>query len=191
MRSLSASEVRRILAVIPPRSPFGARDRAMLVFLLHTGLRVSEICGLTVGDVYQWGASRRYLDLPASLGKLGKARLIPLNGTAREAVSALVQFLAMRGFSIAPTAPLLTNRKGQFLPVRTFQSLVQGYRERAGLSVRITPHAFRHTFATTAMATTPDPLALRALLGHSRTRTLEVYVHSGPDTLSKVVDAIG
>ena len=45
--------------------------------------------------------------------------------------------------------------------------------------------------ATTAMATVPDPLALRALLGHSRTRTLEVYVHSGPDTLSKVVDAIG
>lgn len=191
MRVLTPSEIRLILRCIPSRSPFGARDRAMLVFLLHTGLRVSEICGLLVADVVQWGAPRKMLDLPAHLGKGGRARLIPLNTTAREAVSILVRFNHARGFSIAPEAPLLVTRHGTALPVRTFQHLVQRYREMAQLSPRITPHAFRHTMATELVRSTGNLRVAQAVLGHERLNTVQVYTHPSPCDLERAMDTIG
>ena len=157
MRVLTPTEIRYLIRVIPLRSPFGVRDRAMLILLLHTGLRVSEVCGLRVFDVVQWGAPRKMLDLPACLGKGGQARLIPLNTTARKMISLLLRFNLARGFSIAPEAPLLTNRCGKPLSVRTFQHLVQRYREAAELSSRITPHAFRHTMAVAVNEKCPAP----------------------------------
>ena len=191
MRVLTSSEIRLILRIIPPRSPFGVRDRAMLLLLLHTGLRVSEICGLTTADVFHWGAPRKMLDLPAHLGKGGHARLIPLNATAREAVSHLLRFNQKRGFSIAPEAPLLVNRLGQALPVRTFQHIVQRYREAAQLSPRITPHAFRHTMATELVRTTGNLRIAQLVLGHRDLKTVQVYVHPSPAELALGMDTIG
>ena len=191
MRVLTSSEIRLILRIIPPRSPFGVRDRAMLLLLLHTGLRVSEICGLTTADVFHWGAPRKMLDLPGHLGKGGHARLIPLNATAREAVSHLLRFNQKRGFSIAPEAPLLVNRLGQALPVRTFQHIVQRYREAAQLSPRITPHAFRHTMATELVRTTGNLRIAQLVLGHRDLKTVQVYVHPSPAELARGMDTIG
>ena len=191
MRVLTPSEIRLILHSIPPRSPFGARDCAMLIFLLHTGLRVSEICGLRVADVVQWSAPRKMLDLPAHLGKGGHARLIPLNTTAREAVSTMMRFNQARGFSIAPEAPLLVTRRGTALPVRTFQHLVQRYRESAQLSPRITPHAFRHTMATELVRATGNLRNAQAVLGHAWLNTVQVYTHPTPCDLERAMDTIG
>lgn len=191
MRVLTGTEIRQMLRVIPERSPFGPRDRALLILLLHTGLRVSEVCGLCVGDVVQWSAPRKMLDLPKHLGKGGKARLVPLNATARGAVSRLVQFLQARGFSVAPEAPLLTNRRGEHLPVRSLQSIIQGYREAAQLSSRITPHAFRHTMATQLVRTTGNLRVAQAVLGHARLSTVEVYTQVTPDDLERAMSTIG
>ena len=191
MRVLTSSEIRLILGIIPTRSPFGVRDRAMLILLLHTGLRVSEICGLTVRDVLQWSSPRRMLDLPAHLGKGGSPRLIPLNTTAREAVATLVHFNHSRGFSTAPEAPLLVNRRGKALPIRTFQHLVQCYREAAQLSDRITPHAFRHTMATELVGATGNLRVAQAVLGHRRVNTTQVYTHPSPADLTQAMDTIG
>ena len=191
MRVLTPSEIRSLLRSIPPRSPFGLRDRAMLILLLHTGLRVSEICGLTIGDVVQWSVPRKMLDLPGHLGKGGYARLIPLNSSARQAVSQLLGFNQARGFSIAPEAPLLVNRQGQALPVRTFQHLVQRYREAAQLSSRITPHAFRHTMASDLVQSTGNLRVAQAVLGHARLNTVQVYTHPTPAELARALDTIG
>ena len=191
MRVLTSSEIRLILRVISPRSPFGVRDRFMLVLLLHTGLRVSEICGLMVADVAQWGAPRKMLDLPAHLGKGGHARLIPLNASAREAVATLLRFNQARGFSTAPGATLLVTRLGTALPVRTFQHLVQRYREAAQLSSRITPHAFRHTMATELVKSTGNLRVAQAILGHERVNTTQVYTHPSPAELERAMDTIG
>lgn len=191
MRVLTSSEIRFLLRAIPGRSAFGCRDRAMLILLLHTGLRVSEICGLTIGDVVQWSAPRKLLDLPAHLGKGGHPRLIPLNASAREAISLLLRFNQSRGFSVAPEAPLLVNRRGQPLPIRTFQHLVQRYREAAQLSPRITPHAFRHTMATQLVQSTGNLRVAQAVLGHARLNTVQVYTHPTPGDLARAMDTIG
>jgi integrase/recombinase XerC len=131
------------------------------------------------------------LDLPGHLGKGGHARLIPLNASARQAVSLLLQFNQARGFSIAPEAPLLVNRRGQALPVRTFQHLVQRYREAAQLSSRITPHAFRHTMATDLVQSTGNLRVAQAVLGHARLNTVQVYTHPTPAELARALDTIG
>jgi site-specific recombinase XerD len=117
------------------------------------------------------------LDLPAHLAKGRKARLIPLNTTAREMISLLVRFNQARGFSIAPEAPLLVNRYGKALSVRTFQHLVQRYREAAQLSSRITPHSFRHTLATELVRATGNVRVTQAILGHKRLSSTQIYVH--------------
>jgi|JRYG01.1.fsa_nt_gb site-specific recombinase XerD len=191
MRSLAPSEIRFLLQVISPRSPFGIRNRAMFILLLHIGLRVSEFCGLRISDVLQWGAPRKMLDLPAHLAKGRKARLIPLNTTAREMISLLVRFNQARGFSIAPEAPLLVNRYGKPLSVRTFQHLVQRYREAAQLSSRITPHSFRHTLATELVRATGNVRVTQAILGHKRLSSTQIYVHPSPRDLEKAMNTIG
>lgn len=191
MRVLFPWEIRQMLAVINPRTAFGVRDRAMLVLLLHTGLRVSEVCGLAVRDVALDGHPRQAIDLPRHLGKGGHPRIIPLNGTARAAVAAILAFNRQRGFSVSADSPLLVTRQGRQLPVRTFQHLVQGYREAAGLSSRVTPHAFRHTLATELAQVTGNLRVVQLVLGHARLETVQVYVSPSPAEVAAAMDQVG
>ena len=101
MRVLSDSEVPQLVAAIRPGEPFGERDQAMLRLLQQTGFRASEFCGLLIGDVSCSGRARDLVDLRRELGKGGKARLVPLNGTAKQAVQTIVSF---RRASVESTA---------------------------------------------------------------------------------------
>ena len=85
MRIIKHDTTRQLLGVISPRSPFGARDHALIRLFTHTGLRVAEITGLDVGHVFDQ-APRHWLDLPASICKGNRSRRIPLSGTARQAI---------------------------------------------------------------------------------------------------------
>lgn len=177
---LTGAETRQLLAAVPSGHPFAQRDRALLVFALHTGLRVSELSGLNVSHVAHGGQARLRLFLPSELGKGGRARIIPLNTTAQKCVRVLLQFNAARGFSTAPGAPLFVNRFHRRLHVRAIQRLVQSLRMQAGLDVPATPHALRHTFATQVMESTQNLRVVQALLGHKRLNTTEVYTHPTP-----------
>lgn len=135
---LNGPETRQLLAAIQPGHPFAQRDRALVVFALHTGLRVSELSGLLVDHVAQGNQVRDTLYLTADLGKGGRARLVPLNETAQKCVRVLLRFNAARGFSTAPDQPLFQNRFHRRLSVRDMQRLVKGLRETAGLKVPAT-----------------------------------------------------
>lgn len=148
---LNGPEARQLLAAIRPGHPFAKRDRALVVFDLHTGLRVSELSGLDVRHVAVGNQVRQTLHLPAELGKGGRARLIPLNETAQKCIRVLLRFNAERGFSTAPEAPLFQNRFHRRLTVRDIQRLVKALREAAGLDVPATPHSLRHTLGTQLM----------------------------------------
>lgn len=190
MRVLCDVEIPSLLAVIRPGEPFGARDVAMLKLLQHTGLRASELCGLRVGEVFQAGVPRTLVDLRRELGKGARARLVPLNATARAAVLSIVCFNECRGFSVASEAPLLVNRKGEALSVRTLQHLIQTYRERAGLSSRVTPHAFRHKFASDLARVTGNLRVVQSVLGHKRLETVQVYVQPSPEEIVQAVNQL-
>ena len=190
MRVPDQAQAQRLLDAVNPRDPFGPRDRAMLELALHSGLRVSELAGLDVCHVAHQGVPRQVMHLPASITKGARERSVPLNAAARRAISSLLSFNGMRGFSVAPHAPLFVTRKHQRVSVRLIQRLVEDLRQRAGLDVPLTPHGLRHRFATSVMQATGNLRVVQKLLGHSRLDTTAVYSHPSPTDLSAAVEAI-
>lgn len=186
-RILNRDEIRRLLETLQPRSPFGARDLAMLLLCLHTGLRVSELVGLDVAHVAGADGPRQALDLPAGIAKGGRGRIIPLNAVARDAVAELLDFNRRRGFSVAPDAPLLVNRFHRRLSDRDVQRLMKALREKADLDVQATPHTLRHTFASQVARKHGNLRAVQALLGHRRLGTVQIYTHVDRDELDDAV----
>jgi len=182
-------DTRRLLAAIPAKSPFGARDHSLVRLFAQTGLRVGEMAGLDLEHVYHQQAARHWLDLPASICKGRQSRRIPLNEAARQAILDLVAFLQMRGFQTLPHSPLLQDRRHRRLPVREVQRLVQAYREKAGLDVRVTPHSFRHGWAS-QLARVTSLRVVQQLLGHRFLGSTEVYLHNQPEDFIQAVDSI-
>ena len=192
MRIPTTEELSALLKTINPRSPFGERDHEMLVLAAHTGLRVSELCGLDVGHVFNHAdrSARELLDLPAPLGKGRKSRLVPLNKRARMAVVRLFWFNHKRGFATEAAAPLLVDRRHRRLTPRAVQQVVQDAREAAGLDVRVTPHSLRH-YAGTQMARKSGALyPVQEILGHRRLVTTRRYLHSDRADLIRTTDAL-
>ena len=129
MRILLPYQEQRLLSVIRPGEPFGPRDRALVTFALHTGLRSHELCGLNVGHVMTWdGFPRQWVEV---VGKGGRVRQVPLNSVARQAVVDLVHFNRSRGFAVAGESPLLVTRRHGRLPTRSLRDL----RRHAGFPV--------------------------------------------------------
>ena len=190
MRNVIPTEIRRLLAVIPLRSPFGARDHAMIRLIYFAGLRVGELVGLEVEMVWAAGQPRSWLELPARLCKSGRSRRIPLEPEAQQAIRELIAFLAQRGFSTAAEAPLLTDRRHRHLPTREVQRSMQRYRLQASLEVRATPHSLRHGFATELVIEGVPLRSVQQLLGHKRLSSTEVYLHSQPEELREAVSKL-
>ena len=186
MRILQPQATRQMLAAVRPRSPFGARDHALIRLFAQTGLRVGEMVGLDVGHVFSNGTAHHQVDLPAAACKGHRSRVVPLNEAARQAIHDLVDFLVMRGFQTTPDSPLLQDRRHRRLPVREVQRLVQLHRQAAGLDIRATPHSFRHAFAT-QLASKVSLRLVQQLLGHRFLASTEVYLHSQPGQLAQAV----
>ena len=189
--TLTQQDIRRLLAAIRPGAPFAGRDHNMLTLVLHTGLRVGELSGLEVQDVAWQDQPRHTLSLRAEIAKGSKARVIPLNQTARAALFGLLKFNQSRGFSVAPDAPLLQNRFHRRLSVRDIQRLVQSLRQVAGLDTDSpTPHTLRHVFATSCLQKGAKLPALQRILGHSRLTSSQVYLHPSADDLAEAVQLL-
>ncbi len=190
MKNLIPSEIQRLLAVIRPRSPFGARDHALVRLAFATGLRVGELVALDVGLVWASGRPRSWLDLPARLCKGHRSRRVALSPAAQQAVSDLVAFLVVRGLPASPESPLLCNRFGRRLPDREVQKLMQHLREAAQLEWRATPHSLRHGFASRLAAAGVNLRIIQQLLGHQRLSSTEIYLHCQPEELVEAVGVI-
>ncbi len=183
MLSLSKAEVRQILSVIDLRSPFGRRDYLLILFLFHTGLRVGECSGVITHLVALNGCPRQYLHLPAAICKGSRGRVVPLNRVAQACIQKILAFNTSRGFSTAPAAPLFQNRVHGPLSVRSIQQLVAGYRELAGLDVRVTPHIFRHSHASHLIGAGIPTVHVQKVLGHRHLSSTQVYCHLSKEQL--------
>lgn len=190
MKNISQSELEALLGAVNLRSGFGPRDHAMIRLLVNTGLRLAEMVGLNVSHVACQGQPRQVLYLPGELAKGGRARTIPLNQGARQAVSELLAFLAARGFSSEPEAPLLVVRQHRRISLRLVQQIVQELRQKANLATPVTAHSCRHFFASQLLERTQDLCSVSRLLGHSRIQTTMRYLHSSPERLAAVVEAL-
>lgn len=184
MRILLSSQEQQLLSVIDDQQPFGARDRALILLALHTGLRSRELCSLNVQDVLTWdGFPRQWVEV---VGKGNRRRCLPLNTRARQCILDLVDFNRRRGLPVAGESPLLQTRSHKRLPTRSLRALVQRYRERADLDVRCSPHTFRHTMASRLASRAPLP-AVQTILGHRRLSSTQIYTHTTPQQLAQAM----
>lgn len=148
------------------------RNRALLIFLLHTGLRVSEASALTLADV-QMGERSGWVQVR---GKGNKARRVPLNADARQALRAWLDVRGEMGISLFG------------LSVRRMQSALARLGERAGVSLY--PHALRHTLAKNLVDAGVGLHTVAALLGHESLNTTRMYVTPGKRDLERAISVL-
>lgn len=172
-RAISVGQAFELLDQPFPPTAAGMRDRAVLEVLYGCGLRVSELCGLDVGECYLDDGFLRIL------GKGGKERLVPIVGTA---LRALRSYLAqgrpgLHGSSgFQDPAAVFLNARGSRISRQSVHHVV----ERAGTAVGIAglhPHTLRHAFATHMLAGGADLRVLQEILGHSDIATTQIYTH--------------
>lgn len=174
-----------IEAVGPGRDFFACRDRAILETLYSTGIRVAELCGLSLFDIDLRARQIRVL------GKGAKERLVPLG---RPAADALRDYLEARsrssgvykGLKDPKEKALFLNRAGMRLSTRSVNKIVHKYIALSGSSKSISPHKLRHTCATHLYEAGMDLRHLQELLGHKNISTTSVYTHTNVERLRKV-----
>jgi integrase/recombinase XerC len=166
----------------------GARDRAMLEVLYGSGLRVSELVGLDLGDLSLEGDGGR----ARVLGKGKKERMVPFGSHARQALASYMERreeLRNRKTGDLDARALFVSRLGRRIGVRQVQNLVHKYGALGAGRADLHPHALRHTFATHLLDGGADLRAIQRMLGHASLSTTQRYTHVSIDHLTKVYDA--
>ncbi|MBI5365864.1 MAG: tyrosine recombinase XerC [Planctomycetes bacterium] len=178
---LEEKEVETLLSLPDLNSVAGRRDHAILEVLYSTGIRISELCGLTMKDADLMGGTLHVH------GKGSKERLAPLG---RLAVQSLREYLASRSTQTESDAgaPVFLNKSGKRLGVRGIRRIVEKYAREAGLKKTISPHTFRHTFATHLLDRGADLRSVQELLGHENISTTQIYTHVTAQRLRDTYD---
>ena len=176
---LSTDEIDRIIATVDTSSVKGLRDSAMLELLYSCGLRVSELVSLKIQDLF---FGEGYIRV---IGKGDKQRLVPISATARERVH---RYLDKRPETRSGEETLFLNNRGSRLTrVMVFTILKQAARN-AGIEKRISPHTFRHSFATHLLEGGASIRQVQEMLGHESILTTEIYTHLDSSHLRRTVE---
>ncbi len=178
---LALDEVDRLLAVSDVSTADGLRDRAMLELLYATGLRVSELISLELGD---FNFDVGYLECE---GKGRKERVVPFG---RSAKTWLERYLRdgrpglVRGSSNA----FFLSRLGKAMTRQRFFQILRSCGKRAGIERTLSPHVVRHSFATHLLERGADLRSLQLMLGHSNIGTTQIYTHVSRERLRRIYD---
>ncbi|MFH1091626.1 MAG: site-specific tyrosine recombinase XerD, partial [Pseudomonadota bacterium] len=179
-QTLSLDEVESLLSAPDVSTPGGLRDRAMLEVLYATGLRVSELISLQLGQV---NLEAGYL---RTLGKGSKERLVPLGDEAKVWVGRYLAEARNRWLRKKPSPYLFLSRRGTRLSRQYFWRQVRDYTLRADITKRVSPHTLRHSFATHLLARGADLRSVQMMLGHADISTTEIYTHVARERLKKL-----
>jgi integrase/recombinase XerC len=161
------------------------RDRAILEVLYGGGLRVSELCSLSVQD---WDREGKVLRV---FGKSSKERLCPIHRKAALALEAYLghrEELLMRTRGLADAQALFLNYRGDRLRSRSVARHLDRYARQCGLPRKVSPHALRHSFASHLLAGGADVRSIQELLGHSSLSTTQRYAHVSWERLQEVYE---
>ncbi|MCL2166387.1 MAG: site-specific tyrosine recombinase XerD [Clostridiales bacterium] len=171
-KALSDKEISQILeSMIPPRDPLDIRDLAMLELLYASGLRVSELVNLRLRD----------LDLDAGylrcIGKGDKERIVPVGDKAIDAIRNYIT--VFRPLLLKDTAEraLFVNRRGKAMSRQWLWRILKERVRKAGITTVVSPHTFRHSFATNLLIGGADLRSVQELLGHADVSTTQIYTH--------------
>lgn len=177
---LSIAEITEIIEVAKENTPLVLRDRACLEILYGAGLRISELLGVRLAD----------LDLDNHLvkvvGKGNRQRIVPFG---KKAAKSIENYLANGRPELVRdrVVPFLVlNARGKSMSRMGFLKILRKYRIKAGINKRVTPHMFRHSFATHLLEAGADLRAVQELLGHVDISTTQIYTHVDREYLKEI-----
>jgi integrase/recombinase XerD len=177
---LDPDQVALILDAPPEEEPSGIRDRAVLELLYACGLRVSELTGLDTDRVDLPGLQVRVI------GKGNKERRVPMGEEARERLHRYMSGPRVAWTAKKPTAALFVSQRGSRLARESVWRLVRRWTKVAGVPGHVTPHTFRHSFATHLLEGGADLRVVQTLLGHASISTTQLYTHLTGERLREV-----
>lgn len=176
-KAISIEQMESVLAATDGDEVQNLRDKALLELLYATGARVSEAVALNVDDVIDG-------DIVRLFGKGSKQRIVPVGSFARAAIDAYLvrarPVLSARGKA---TPALFLGIRGQRVSRQNAWLIIRAAAEKAKLGIEISPHTFRHSFATHLLAGGADVRVVQELLGHSSVATTQIYTMVTADTL--------
>jgi integrase/recombinase XerD len=183
--TLSYPEIESLLNAIDLSSPEGARNRAMIEILYCSGLRVSELVDLKLANVYFDISFLRVI------GKGNKERLVPFGKDASKYMKSYIEQVRGKPPHVVPQKGfenhVFLNRRGRKLTRVMVFTIIKNLALQVGLKKTISPHTFRHSFATHLIEGGADLRAVQEMLGHESITTTEIYTHLDRDYLRQVV----
>ncbi|MAU27395.1 MAG: tyrosine recombinase XerD [Muricauda sp.] len=180
--TLSTEEIDRLIAAIDLSKPEGQRNKAILETLYGCGLRVSELVGLQLSDLY---FDEGFIKVT---GKGNKQRFVPVGDTTQKYINIYRNEIRAHQTPKAGHENILfLNRRGKQLTRAMIYTIIKRLAEKIGLKKNIGPHTFRHSFATHLLENGADLRAIQQMLGHESITTTEVYMHVDRKHLTEVV----
>lgn len=181
-RVLSYEDVDKILAAPPKDTARGVRDCAMIHLMYASGLRVSELCALKVGDL------DRKVGTIAPLGKGNKRRLVPVGHLALDKIDLYLDAVRAHHPRATVDPHLFLSPRGKRFTRQGFWKLLKAYARAVGITAPISPHKLRHSFATHLLRGGADLRAVQAMLGHADLGTTEIYTRVAQDHIRTAYD---
>lgn len=182
---LSTTEVQSFMKAIDRSHPQGLRNLALFELLYACGLRVSELLGLRLSDLY---FKEQFIKV---FGKGQKARLVPISPLSIEILSDYIhtradQYQPQKGYEDL----LFLNRRGRGLTRAMLFTLSKNIASKAQIKKDVSPHTFRHCFATHLLENGADLRAIQLMLGHESITTTEIYLHSSVEKLRDTIERL-
>lgn len=173
---LTEAEVTKLIEAVFPKDERGLRDKAILETFYSTGMRISELVGLTTQDIDFIGGIIKVM------GKGKKERIVPIG---EQALSAIRNYLERRK---KETDTLFLNKSAKPITTRGVRNIVNKYIRLSGIKQGVSPHTLRHSFATHLLNRGADLRSVQELLGHVNLSTTQIYTHLTTDRLKAVYD---
>ena len=181
--TLSEQEINSLISAIDLSKAEGERNRAMLETMYSCGLRVSELIHLKISDLF---FEEGFIKI---VGKGNKERFVPIHSSAQNYIMLYMNEIRShlsikKGFEDT----LFLNRRGKSLSRQMIFMILKALAIKINLNKKISPHTFRHSFATHLLKNGADLRAIQQMLGHESITTTEVYVHLDTSYLKKIVE---
>ena len=179
---LSLEEINEMISCIDMSKPMGHRDKAILETLFSCGLRVSELVGLNISEIY---FNDEFIKVT---GKGNKERLVPIGDAALKAIRIYLEEVRVHmKMQKKNSDTLFLNHLGSSLSRVSIFKLTKVLAQRAGIRKSISPHTFRHSFATCLVEGGADLRAVQQMLGHESITTTEIYTHLDKSFLKETI----
>ncbi|MEO0206004.1 MAG: site-specific tyrosine recombinase XerD [candidate division WOR-3 bacterium] len=178
--TLSVDEANTIIESVDEQTPAGLRNRVCLELLYGAGLRISELLNLKMTDIL---INEELLSI---IGKGNKQRFVPFGKKALRAIQRYLQNGRASLMKNKKTSYLILNARGNKLSRMGFLKILRKYLIKSGIRKKVTPHTFRHSYATHLLQAGADLRAVQELLGHSDISTTQIYTHIDREYLKEV-----